>query len=759
MQFLPSDGADGSDDDIDEMGMDGGLGHLGDDVILLDGDDEQEDRPGGREDGDERTQRRKSQRREANRRYKSRILDDARQAAENEALAASLWTPARVVEIVPEVGLEMAFRWRCEKFCRAYNAWVGAIHGVNIHKTLVQMDVDCRRKTCGHCLRFARQGGTGMWRLVKFKEHSQSCFSGSDDSNDNTSGRSVCVAAYTAPQIARLLLCDGAGYFDSTLTAKCISDLVRAKELYSRHPPLRHFRAVKKVMEDMLLQNRAEDMAGMRGYMSLLRDEGHTVELYTMTGTEMKQIRVKAAEFIFKQMKKGGTVRSNERFDSSIVSTDDISDEGVYYGGFLFIPSIAPEILKNCRMTAAADASHCQGIGPQSYGTIFEVVVYDANNHVIPVLFYHSVGTECDEAWGRVFGMLKKVDGFDVPGRVTIVDQEKSIDCAYRREMEHASLFLDALHVKKNMSPLLGSNRAAGVSLYERALYAPSKAEVDSIKEQYGLKQSTYLSRFRDSELYRAYSPLQDLITTSQGAESQMSASLRNRIRSVEPQQMLEAVVAVQRSCFLRKKRNASQCTVAVPPKIEAHLAMLIGKSRRYQKSVRFIDGTDFMEATVLSHTDATKRCHVKLQSEKHTPPLCCAYSLNCSGFPCYHAVAVLCEKHGAVNLHKFISERHLTTTWKRQYNGFSFDVPHQSAVDLVRLDARRLVAQNSNVRIPVALAPPRGRPVKNAGTRKRSWFEKGPHPKNKRPYSCSLCHGKGHTAKTCSLRQGPDSA
>lgn len=42
--------------------------------------------------------------------------------------------------------------------------------------------------------------------------------------------------------------------------------------------------------------------------------------------------------------------------------------------------------------------THCQGVGPQSYGTIFEVLVYDTNQQMITIMFYHSIETECDEA-------------------------------------------------------------------------------------------------------------------------------------------------------------------------------------------------------------------------------------------------------------------------------------------------------------------------------------------------------------------------
>lgn len=111
-------------------------------------------------------------------------------------------------------------------------------------------------------------------------------------------------------------------------------------------------------------------------------------------------------------------------------------------------------------------------------------MVYETNNHVVPVCFAHFVGTECEQIWTSVFQLTKDVPGFDVPGRVTIVNQEKSIDKDYRNTMTQASLFLDQLHVKKNITALIGNKRTSGVALCQLACSAPSKDMVDTFKSQ-----------------------------------------------------------------------------------------------------------------------------------------------------------------------------------------------------------------------------------------------------------------------------------
>lgn len=113
--------------------------------------------------------------------------------------------------------------------------------------------------------------------------------------------------------------------------------------------------------------------------------------------------------------------------------------------------------------------------------------------------------------------------------------------------MENAPLFLDKMHLNKNMGSAIGAEKTSGLALYEKALYAPTCAAVEDIKSKYGPKQTTYLQRFRNCEIYRAYSSFEDTIVTSQGAKPQMRASLINRIRGAEPQKMLTTLVDMQR--------------------------------------------------------------------------------------------------------------------------------------------------------------------------------------------------------------------
>ena len=190
----------------------------------------------------------------------------------------------------------------------------------------------------------------------------------------------------------------------------------------------------------------------------------------------MKDIRVKAARHIFEQCKKAKTVPASAKFRSDMVNLTDIKDDESYYGGFTFVPSIASTVCKYGRNTGCADAAHCEGKGLNSYETTFKVVVYDANYSIIPVLFAHFIGVESYDYWRTVFENCSEIEEFDVIRRTLIVDQEKSIDTAFDDVVKNVKLFLDPLHVKKNMGPKLGSLKASGVALYERDLHAPSKS-------------------------------------------------------------------------------------------------------------------------------------------------------------------------------------------------------------------------------------------------------------------------------------------
>lgn len=257
-------------------------------------------------------------------------------------------------------------------------------------------------------------------------------------------------------------------------------------------------------------------MASIEGYMDLLRLEGHKLELNTVSGLVMKDIRMKEAELIFKQAQKGGKIEKESVLDARTVDLSDINDNERYYEGFVFVPRIAEHMCRYGRLTSTADVDQCQGAGPQSYGIYLEDTVYESNNQLAPLVSSHHVATENRETWHNVFTACHCILHLDRPWRVTILDQEKSIDLSYRSTMYHAPTFLDNHHVKNNMIPHVGSQKSSAADLYEKALRAPSNKAADASIRSFGPKTTAYCSRFSKKELYRDYSDLEDLFVTSQ---------------------------------------------------------------------------------------------------------------------------------------------------------------------------------------------------------------------------------------------------
>lgn len=104
--------------------------------------------------------------------------------------------------------------------------------------------------------------------------------------------------------------------------------------------------------------------------------------------------------------------------------------------------------------------------------------------------------------------------------------------------------------------------------------------------------------------------------------------------------------------------------------------------------------------------------------------------------------------------MHQFLATCHLTTACRKQYEGIYFKVPTQVEVEDIITQAKDRVRTGDCVNIPKALFPLRGRPVKNAAGRKRSWFESGPENAKKQSYSCGTSDMWDRTTPSSPYRQ-----
>lgn len=468
----------------------------------------------------------------------------------------------------------------------------------------------------------------------------------------------------------------------------------------------------------------------------------------------MKKIRVDASKFIFNQKKKAGIIRPEVEFDISFVDFSDIDIHESYYKSIYFEPSTASSMATKGGNSSAADASHCEGKGKQSYGTVAATLVYDANRNINPLAFQHFIGNEGSELWNEHFLNVSEIDGFDRLGRVTFVDMEKAIASGYKKSMTYAKLFYDQNHVMKNMDKHLGSGKGHANNLFRQAVKAPSHEKLMAIKGLYSDKQGDYLAKFDDDILYVAESKVDNIIFTSQGAESEMNALMKIQVRSIEPQKMLWKVALEYKRRFDANAAEAAECECPVPPRVERHIAHLIIQAKKYS-IVRALPNTNMNEYEVICNDGRIIR--VIFSPKEQTPPICCAFSKVGDGYPCYHGVAAIIDKYGVSSVHKFIDARHLTKTWKEGYVGLEFRLPDQSQMDTVMIEAKKLVSSGQSLRVPKAIPPTRGRPGNDAGKRKQSFYEKGQGHK-KRAHCCSYCGLSDHVATHCPLRQAESS-
>lgn len=142
--------------------------------------------------------------------------------------------------------------------------------------------------------------------------------------------------------------------------------------------------------------------------------------------------------------------------------------------------------------------------------------------------------------------------------------------------MTSVNLFSDVVHIKENMLPTLGAERAMGDGLYDCDLQAQSQTMVTAIRNEYFPCQRAFLDLFKDSELYISFSTLEDKTFSSEGAEGQVYSSVQNHIQEVEPQLMLQKVFKAQHKRVNEHKSAALRCTSPVPLHIEKHLSSLI---------------------------------------------------------------------------------------------------------------------------------------------------------------------------------------
>jgi len=197
--------------------------------------------------------------------------------------------------------------------------------------------------------------------------------------------------------------------------------------------------------------------------------------------------------------------------------------------------------------------------------------------------------------------------------------------------MSNSCHFLDPLHVKGIWVPNLGHPRQL-VLVCMIVQFDRQQKRVLKYSNGVKLCAKRVLGEVWWFWTVSSYSKLLYLTTTSQGAACHMAAALRNRIRSVEPQKMRETVLLTQRSHFKKTCSGAVLWSTSTPSRGNAYSAANHG-SRAYQSTVKFLTGTNQMEANVRSYMDGSVTQRVVLSTTAQMPPSCCAFSRDGKGF------------------------------------------------------------------------------------------------------------------------------
>lgn len=201
--------------------------------------------------------------------------------------------------------------------------------------------------------------------------------------------------AYTVEQLSLWVYNEFAS--NPSLSGPQICASLNSKELFVRQPSPITFTGIRKHLHAVVWSHRAEDMAGMAGNAKFLEQYGHRVQICTCTGVKMKNIRLKSAYLCSINKRKDWYLSQSDKFNAQCVNVDDIDNNRTYYSVFTFIPSIEISVCVRGHMKATYDAAHFQGHVIQSYGTIFMVLVYHANLHVLPIVFHGN----------RVYGFVQ----------------------------------------------------------------------------------------------------------------------------------------------------------------------------------------------------------------------------------------------------------------------------------------------------------------------------------------------------------------
>ena len=414
-------------------------------------------------------------------------------------------------------------------------------------------------------------------------------------------------------------------------------------------------------------------------------------------------------------------------------------------------------------MVGAVDAAHCQGEGG---GTIYYLVIMDANRQTVPLAWAHFPLNESNVTWVRFMEfVLEMLPGLDTALFTLLRDGAPSISNALKKYVPLAKLFYCVRHAAsaandavKGITGIVSqytslANCMTHAQFANRLDTAPQKLK-DYIDKSSIPPQERFLGSFvhaggqtQVSMTDRADTGHTATVvprTTSQYVESNMASALADGSRALDPVKMVLQVASTCTRRMLEHKSEAQKCDHYVTVQVQKMLANQVAKANDSEQTR--------VETLAASHT-ARVWSQVGRNDINH---VCNLTTLSCpcgmtklTNFPCQCLVSFAVAR--GIHPENLVHPVDTTASWKAQYD-FDFD---NCSVSTANVYER---VPSLHFRMPAALPKPAGRPKK--GARHKSHLEmsqgKSKAPKaaprtpssTARAYACRTCgqRKKGHT-------------
>ena len=384
------------------------------------------------------------------------------------------------------------------------------------------------------------------------------------------------------------------------------------------------------------------------------------------------------------------------------------------------------------KVVMGTDCCHCWGLG---LGTLYHLVLCDANRSTVPLAFGHFAMNEGVVTWKVFieFAAAKLPLLGQLGDRATIYrDGAAAISHALSAHLPDVRRFYCSDHASK----AIGKVFPGGLGAYNRMAHARTANALRGARRQAPPAMLTWLADasknpFPDEERFladfmaaggstqatlntrdssKSKTQYVSVRSTDQMAEVNMWSSKASRARGMDPTNMLIQIYETAVKHMVDNKAAADSCDIEAPPQVQKMMALHVETAKSAHCHVEFTSSDQSM-AKVRAHTD---RAAGALPA--HTVNLkegTCSCGLTAlTGFPCEDLVAAARASRG-FRPSSYLQAEDLTPFWKKQYD-FDFASTALSTAEV-------WAGATTELRMPLLLPRGAGRPKVE---RHKSWTD-----------------------------------